>query len=145
MWEEHLSTTIGIMIPYEKTEVRMTLTLHGNPVTKKNSRRIFDRGDGKKVVLPSKAYLEYMESCLWQIGGTYRKKITGPVSVDYTYHMATDHSADLDNLVVGTNDILVSGEVLEDDGKRIIREISARFGENDKNDPRVEIEIKEEA
>ena len=145
MWEEHLSTTIGIMIPYEKTEVRMTLTLHGNPVTKKNSRRIFDRGDGKKVVLPSKAYLEYMESCLWQIGGKYRKKITGPVSVDYTYHMATDHSADLDNLVVGTNDILVSGEVLEDDGKRIIREISARFGENDKNDPRVEIEIKEEA
>lgn len=145
MWEEHLSTTIGIMIPYEKTEVRMTLTLHGNPVTKKNSRRIFDGSGGKKIVLPSKAYLEYMESCLWQIGGKYRKKITGPVSVDYTYHMATERSADLDNLVVGTNDILVSGEVLADDGRRHIRSITARFGENDKADPRVEIEIKEEA
>lgn len=123
----------------------MRITLKGQPVTKKNSRRIYEGSGGKKILLPSAAFEEYAGKCLWQIGGKYRKKIKGPVKVDYTYHMATDHNADLDNLVVGTNDILVSGEVLEDDGKRIIREISARFGENDKNDPRVEIEIKEEA
>ena len=122
----------------------MFLFLHGQPVTKKNSRRIYDSGTGKKIVLPSKAFADYMEACLWQIPGAYRRKITGPVRIEYRYFMRDEKSSDLDNLIVGTNDILVAGEIIPDDGRKYIREIKASFGETDKKDPRVEIFIMEE-
>lgn len=121
----------------------MKITLRGNPTTKKNSRRYAERG-GKRILLPSAAFEKYQEACLWQIGGKYIGKIRGPVRVKYTYHMSTERSADLDNLVVATNDILVAAKVLEDDGRKYIRGIMADFGETDRKDPRVEIEIEEE-
>lgn len=120
----------------------MRITLHGQPVTKKNSKRIIDTG-GRKILLPSKAFLDYQENCLWQITGRHVGKIHGPVNVEYVYHMGNERSADLDNLVVGTNDILTAGKVLQDDGRQFIRGIKASFGETDRDRPRVEITITE--
>ena len=123
--------------------VRMKIILMGDPKTKKNSRRIFE-SNGKRISLPSAAYEEYQDSCLWQIGARYREKITRTVWVEYLYYPATERRVDLDNLVVGTNDILVKAKVLPDDGRAVIREISAKFMETDRHNTRVEITILED-
>lgn len=43
----------------------MTLTLIGEPRTKKNSSRILRSGAGRPFVAPSAAFEAYQESCLW--------------------------------------------------------------------------------
>lgn len=41
------------------------VTLKGRPATKKNSGRIISR-NGKPIIIPSEAYKNYEDACLWQ-------------------------------------------------------------------------------
>lgn len=120
----------------------MKLTLYGDPRTKKNSARILKERSGRHFVAPSKAFVDYQESCLWQIKRPYRP-VSARVNVRCVYYMATRRKVDLANLIEATCDILVKAGVLVDDNSRIVAAHDGSRVDYDKNDPRVEIEIEE--
>ena len=120
----------------------MELTLHGRPITKKNSQRIVSIG-GRPRVIPSAQFMDYEKSCLFQIrmarvGGL---KISSPVNVRCVYFMPTRHRVDLVNLLEATCDILVAAGILEDDNSNIVASHDGSYVNYDKYDPRVEISI----
>lgn len=120
----------------------MTLTLIGEPRTKKNSARILRSGAGRPFVAPSKAFEEYQESCLWQIR-TPHSPISARVNVRCVYYMKTARRVDLANLIEATTDILVKARVLADDNSRIVAAHDGSRVEIDRKNPRAEIEIEE--
>lgn len=117
----------------------MKLTIHGQPITKKNSQQIIMAGK-RPCIIQSKAYRSYEKLAKQQIDilGS-REPISGPVSVKCLYYLATTKTPDLSNLMAATHDILEGcGVILNDeqiksvDGTRIMGKSPA---------PRVEIEI----
>lgn len=120
----------------------MRLVLKGNPITKKNSQRIISAG-GHPRVIPSKAYVEYREACLWQIPNLAKMEIAVPVNLKCVYFMQTLRKVDLCNLLEATCDILVDAGVILDDNSRIVVSHDGSRVSYDKENPRVEIEITE--
>lgn len=120
----------------------MTITLLGDPRTKKNSQRIVRRGQFNKI-LPSEAYMDYAEACGLQLLAQ-RATNTGidyPVNVKAVYFMKTRRRVDLTNLNEAIHDILVQNFVLMDDNSNIIASTDGSCVAYDKANPRVEIEI----
>ena len=120
----------------------MHLTLYGDPRTKKNSARILKGRSGGRFVAPSKAFVDYQESCLWQIKRPH-SPVSARVNVRCVYYMQTRRKVDLANLIEATCDILVKAGVLADDNSKIVAAHDGSRVDYDKNDPRVEIEIEE--
>ena len=118
----------------------MTITLAGDPRTKKNSQRLVVVG-GRHIPLTSRAYAEYEADCLAQITGDKKKGIDFPVNVCCVYYMATRRRVDLVNLLEATDDILVKGGVLHDDNSGIIASHDGSRVYYDKQHPRTEIMI----
>lgn len=118
------------------------LTLYGNPVTKKNSMRILTGRAGRPFVAPSKAFLDYEESCLWQIRSP-PVPLSARMNVRCVYYMMTRRRVDLANLIEATTDILVKAKVLEDDNCRIVAAHDGSRVDYDKANPRAEIWIEE--
>lgn len=118
----------------------MNLTLYGDPRTKKNSARILKGRSGGRFVAPSKAFVDYQESCLWQIKRPH-SPVSARVNVRCIYYMKTRRKVDLANLIEATCDILVKAGVLADDNSQIVAAHDGSRVEYDKNNPRVEIEI----
>ena len=123
----------------------LTMTLYGDPRTKKNSQRPITAQSkkGKKytMILPSAAYEDYEADCLRQITGIYRRHIDTPVIVKALYFMKTRRPIDLTNLNEATDDILVKAKVLIDDNRNIIAGHDGSRVYWDKTNPRVEITI----
>lgn len=120
----------------------MTITLYGEPRTKKNSQRIaFVRG--RVIPLTSKAYDQFRSDCLKQITGDKQKQVNFPVNVRCVYYMQTRRRVDLVNLLEATCDILVDAHVLQDDNSRIIVSHDGSRVLYDPKNPRTEIEITE--
>lgn len=120
----------------------MKITLYGRPITKKNSGRIVRAGKYPKL-LPSKQYVAYEKDCLKQITGAHKKRLNERYNVKCIYYMPTRHKVDLTNLLNATMDILVAANVLEDDNSKIVAAHDGSRVLYDKENPRVEIEIKE--
>lgn len=115
------------------------ITFKGRPITKKNHGQLIRR-NGKPCMIPSKAYREYEESCLWQLTG---KKINMPgvVIVECMYYMPDKKSfPDLIGLLQATSDILTKARVIDDD-KWICSYGNSRIAGYDKTNPRAEIRI----
>lgn len=53
---------------------KMEIVLYGRPITKKNSQRIVF-ANGRKMLLPSKQYIEFEKNCLKQITGKQKLNI----------------------------------------------------------------------
>ena len=119
----------------------MKLTILGNPITKKNHQQIVKIGT-RHSLIQSKQYRQYENDCLWQIPGSAKILISEPVNVKCIYYMQTRHRVDLVNLLEATNDILVKAGVLDDDNSKIVVSHDGSRVMWDKNNPRVEIEIK---
>ena len=118
----------------------MTITIPGEPRTKKNSQRIVMAG-GRPVVLPSKQYKEYRECCLWRIPGWQKTRINYPVNMKCVYYMATKRNVDLVNLIEATCDILVDAGVIADDNSKIVVSHDGSRVKLDRDNPRAEITI----
>lgn len=119
----------------------MKITLLGNPVTKKNHSQIVENG-GKRRLIPSQQYRAYEEKCLWQITAPKRQMLAEPVELTCLYYMGTRRKVDLCNLLAATCDILVKAGVLADDNSQIVCSMDGSRVFYDKENPRVEIEIK---
>lgn len=118
----------------------LEFTLYGQPITKKNSQRLVNRGGYTKPI-PSEAYEQYATDCLWQIRGPQRLGIDYPVNVECVYYMQTRRAVDLTNLEEATDDILVAAGVLKDDNCKILATHDGSRVLYDKQNPRVEITI----
>ena len=120
----------------------MHLTLHGEPRTKKNSARILNGRAGRPYIAPSKAFVDYEESCLWQIRRP-TQPLSARVNVRCIYYMQTRRRVDLANLIEATTDILVKAGVLADDNSQIVAAHDGSRVDYDKANPRAEIWIEE--
>ena len=116
----------------------MTLTIYGDPRTKKNSREADRNGH---VVLPSKAYQRYHRDCMKQITGKHKIGIDSPVNIQCLYYMQTRRIVDLVGLLQGTDDLLTDAGVIKDDNSRIVAGHDGSRVLYDKENPRVEITI----
>ena len=118
----------------------MKITILGQVISKKNSQRIIRRGKFPSI-RPSKAYDEYSKLVLPQLQGL---KYTGkyPLEMRYYLYRRTLGRFDYNNLSQGIQDLLVKAGVIEDDD--MLHLIPVVLGwEKDKDNPRVELELKE--
>nr|DAJ41695.1 MAG TPA: Endodeoxyribonuclease RusA [Caudoviricetes sp.] len=115
------------------------ITLKGRPATKKNSGRIVFK-NGKRIIIPSEAYENYEDACLWQLAG---KKLhtSGIIVVECKYYLPNKRSwPDLIGLLQATSDILTKAKVIDDD-KWICSYGNSCIAGIDKDNPRAEIRI----
>lgn len=115
------------------------ITLKGRPATKKNSGRIVSR-NGKPIIIPSEAYKNYEDACMWQLAGK-KLHIFGIIVVECKYYLPNKRSwPDLIGLLQATSDILVKAKVIDDD-KWICSYGDSCIAGIDKDNPRAEIRI----
>lgn len=115
------------------------ITLKGRPATKKNSGRIITR-NGKPIIIPSEAYKNYEDACMWQLAGE-KLHISGIIVVECKYYLPNKRSwPDLIGLLQATSDILTKAKVIDDD-KWICSYGDSCIAGIDKDNPRAEIRI----
>ena len=115
------------------------ITLKGRPATKKNSGRIISR-NGKPIIIPSEAYKNYEDACMWQLAGK-KLHISGIIVVECKYYLPNKRSCpDLIGLLQATIDILTKAKVIDDD-KWICSYGDSCIAGIDKDNPRAEIRI----
>lgn len=115
------------------------ITLKGRPATKKNSGRIVFK-NGKRIIIPSEAYENYEDACLWQLAGK-KLHISGIVVVECKYYLPNKRSwPDLIGLLQATSDILTKAGIIDDD-KWICSYGESCIAGIDKDNPRAEIRI----
>lgn len=115
------------------------ITLKGRPATKKNSGRIISR-NGKPIIIPSEAYKNYEDACMWQLAGK-KIHISGIIVVECKYYLPNKRSwPDLIGLLQATSDILTKAKVIDDD-KWICSYGNSCIAGIDKDNPRAEIRI----
>lgn len=116
----------------------------GRPITKKNSQQIaINKRTGKPFIRQSDKYRAYEAAAGYFIPADKRKAIDYPVNVRCIYYMPDKRRVDLVNLLEATNDILVKYDVLKDDNCNIVVSHDGSRVRCDKENPRVEIEIRE--
>lgn len=130
--------------------MELNLSIPGRPISKKNHQQIV-YVNNKPIIIQSKYWAAYEKFCiggkrkpgwLMQWGNVQFKE---PVTLTCRYWLPDRRSRpDLGNLLAGTCDLLEKAGILAND--RLV----AHFGDSciigiDKNNPRVEIEIKENA
>ena len=118
------------------------LTVLGKPITKKNSMQmITDKRTGRVFPIPSKAFKCYQKVFLSQAKRP-KAPISEPCNVQAVYYMPTRHMVDITNLLSATHDLLVDAKILEDDNSRIVKSVDGSRVYYDKENPRVEIEVR---
>lgn len=120
----------------------ISITIPGNPRTKKNSQQIFtNKKTGKSFIVPSKAFKQYQTAAEVAIPQDVRKAIDYRVTVKCLYFMHTLRAVDLSNLLEATDDILTHCGVLSDDNCRVIASHDGSRVLYDKLNPRAEVYI----
>ena len=122
----------------------LNIVIKGRPITKKNNGEIVYI-KGRPKILPSRRYREYARAALFQIPKDAKLNIDYPCNVKCVYFMPTKQKVDLTNLEEGTDDILTAAHVIKDDNVNIVATHDGSHVRYDKENPRVEIEIKPKA
>lgn len=120
--------------------MNITITLYGQPITKKNSQQII-KARGHSMIIPSPQYRRYERECLNQIPEDMKLRIETAVNMQCKYYMPTRRRVDLCNLLGATCDVLVAAGVLADDNCRIVASHDGCGVYHDKLNPRVEITL----
>lgn len=133
----------------------LNITIPLNPITKKNSPRLFDFGRkcytcGRRQhtrIMPSKQYMQYEKSAGHYLKNIkakegLREPIKEPCEVMAVFYMQTRRRVDLTNLLEAVDDVLVKYGILEDDNCKIIKSHDGSRVDYDKTNPRTEITIR---
>jgi Holliday junction resolvase RusA-like endonuclease len=116
------------------------LTIHGQPITAKNSQQIVIAGK-RPCIVASKAAKAYFKEARQQLSMISYKPFDGPIEISAIYYMANARMPDLTNLMAATHDILEKAGVIVNDA--LIESVDgSRRGGIDRDNPRVEITIK---
>lgn len=122
--------------------MKLTYTIYGKPITKKNSQRIcYNKATGRRFVRPSPQYEDYSAAASYYLRPAPVVPVDTPVNVQCLYYMPTHHRVDQVNLLEATLDILVEYGVLADDNSNIVVSHDGSRVLYDKNNPRTEITI----
>ena len=119
-------------------------TILGDPRTKKNSMQIVKHGSRYSLVQNAryKAYeREFIRQALSL--GVYGKCLSMPLEITCKYYRETKRRVDLTNLLACTDDCLTKAKIIDDDNYKIVVSHDGSRVYFDKENPRVEIEIKE--
>lgn len=68
-------------------------------------------------------------------------KLKGELHIRYKFYMPDNRKTDLSNKIESINDLFVRYWIIEDDNRKIIRNIEAESMWIDRNNPRCEIQI----
>lgn len=119
------------------------VTISGSVPPKKNARNLFVRG-GRIVNVPSPRYKEWETASLWQLKGT--KPVENyPVALTLVFYQKDHRKRDLDNQLSSVLDTLVKAGILKGDTWQDVCPITLDCQGVEKDNPRVEIYIDEEA
>jgi len=118
------------------------ITLTGRIPSKKNSRNVFVRR-GKPVNIPSDNYAEWHKQATVQLGSQPKIAFKSVCEVQMEFHMPDNRACDLTNKAESIMDLLVDYGIILDDKWQIIPRILLESKGVDKENPRVEIWIKE--
>lgn len=134
----------------------ISFILYIAPRTKKNHSRIVTLKNGRRFLRPSKQYEEF-EKDMWyalMYAPTYYTQ-TNAISIDLTklnidypinlkcvFYKDKNYKADLCGYLQAIQDCLVKYRVLSDDNDKIIKSVDGSRCEVDKDNPRIEIEIR---
>ena len=94
------------------------------------------------MLIPSKQYREFEKNCLKLISNEYRQNIDYPVNIKAIFYRDSKRKVDLTNLLEALDDMLVKAKVIADDNRDFIASHDGSLVLYDKNNPRIEIEIK---
>ena len=120
--------------------MKFCYTIHGAPITKKNSQQILVNPKTKRpFIAPSKQYKAYEAMAIKELGKPKRPPIDTPVNMQCVYYMPTRRKADLCNLIEATCDIFTKAGILEDDNSGIVKAHDGSRVLYDKENPRVEV------
>ena len=122
--------------------MKLTYTIYGKPITKKNSQRIcYNKATGRRFVRPSPQYEDYAAAASYYLRPAPVVPVDTPVNVQCLYYMPDHRRVDQVNLLEATLDILVEYGVLADDNSNIVVSHDGSRVLYDKNNPRTEITI----
>lgn len=122
-------------------------TIHGNPVTKKNSQQILmNPKTHRPFVAPSSQYKKYeKEACkqllLQAVQHGPAQAIDFPVNIECDFYMQTRRLVDLTNLLEAACDALTAAGIIADDNCSIAVSHDGSRVHYDKENPRTEIRI----
>lgn len=86
------------------------MIVKGRPISKKRNYKQTRTG---RMYLSS-AWRRWEEKALWQLK-SYKERHIGNIKVNYVFEMKGKLDTDIDNLVVGINDILQEAGIIDDD------------------------------
>ena len=119
----------------------MKITVLGDPIIKKNTKKFSCRG-GYPRTYYSKRWLEWEEYALIQLKmikvDTYKTLST----ISLKFFPKTARRFDLTNMAEGIQDVLVKAEIIADDSWKVMPKVIIEFGGIDKTNPRTEVEIR---
>ena len=121
----------------------MTITILGSVPAQKNDKRMaINRKTGKHFPVTSKAVKEWQKSAALQLM-QYQGQAEGRASIFYMFYVPDNRERDIDNMVASVNDALVKAGLLKSDSWQYLK--SHGFdAEIDRENPRVELEVKED-
>ena len=121
----------------------LTLTIYGEPRSKKNSMQIVKIGNSHRLI-QGKNYRDYEQYATWQIAeADAAYHVDYRVNVKCIFYRSTKRRVDLSNLIAAADDILVHAGVLVDDNWKIVGGHDGSRIRFDPAAPRTEIEITE--
>lgn len=124
--------------------MKFEYTIHGAPITKKNSQRMLMNPKTKRYFpAPSKQYKAYEKTALKELGKPKRPPLETPLNMKCLYYMPTRRKADLCNLIEATCDIMVRAGILADDNCGIVVSHDGSRVLYDKDNPRVEVVLED--
>lgn len=88
------------------------ILIKGRVISKKNNKRIFYK-HGKTIVIPSKSFQVFKESCLWQLKG--KKGYSGPITIHIEFRLKGNTDSDIDNMITSLFDVLADAKIIDDD------------------------------
>lgn len=114
-----------------------------NPRSKKNSQEIvFNKKTGKRMVIQNKKYTDFERECKKYIPVLREPPIAYRVNLKCKFYVCDARRRDIANYLEAIQDILVKYGLLADDNYNIVASIDGCSMEIDRENPRVEIEIK---
>lgn len=93
----------------------MKLVLTRRVISKKNSKQFIQRG-GRRFLVPSEAFAQYLTEATIELRPQVREKLTGPVRVHCDFYLKGKYKVDGDNLFTSILDTLQHVGAIADDG-----------------------------
>ena len=122
-------------------KMKTTIVFEGNVPSKKNSKQI--RRKGKQgFIASSDAYTTWNAGEIQRLRSLGVQGLLPPYSIYVDVYAVDETRADLSNKFESIADTLVDAGIIEDDNWFLLDEVQLRFGGVDREDPRIEVEIR---